>query len=111
GGGGTEPPPRGPPPGAARVDGAREPLLAELRLNLERWAAEPPRAVIDRWRSLSDPIGRRVRVDLPTGAIEGVADDIDDTGLLVVDGRAISAGSVTVLRGGGQPHELRQDLA
>lgn len=86
------------PPEGARLDRDREPLLAELRLNLERWAAEPPRAVIDRWRSLSDTIGRRVRVDLPTGAIEGVADDIDDTGLLVVDGRAISAGSVTVLR-------------
>jgi BirA family biotin operon repressor/biotin-[acetyl-CoA-carboxylase] ligase len=86
------------PPEGARLDRDREPLLAELRLNLERWAAEPPRAVIDRWRSLSDTIGRRVRVDLPTGAIEGVADDIDETGLLVVDGRAISAGSVTVLR-------------
>ena len=85
------------PPEGARLDRDREPLLVELRQNLERWAAEPPRAVIDRWRSLSDTIGRRVRVDLPGGAIEGVADDIDETGLLVVDGRAISAGSVTVL--------------
>ena len=85
------------PPGGARLDREREPLLKELRQTIRRWSAEPPRAVIDRWRSLSDTIGRRVRVELPSGAIEGLAQDIDDTGLLVVDGRVVSAGSVTVL--------------
>lgn len=85
------------PPEGARLDRDREPLLAGLRRGVRRWAAEPPRAVIARWRSLSDTIGRRVRVDLPTGAIEGVAEDIDEAGLLVVGGRVVSAGSVTVL--------------
>jgi len=85
------------PPDGALLDREREPLLEDLHRAIKRWAAEPPRAVIERWRSLSDTIGRRVRVELPGGAIEGVAEDIDDSGLLVVDGRVVSAGSVTVL--------------
>ena len=86
------------PPQGARLEKEREPLLKELRRTIKRWSSQPPRVVIDRWRSLSDTIGRRVRVELPSGAFEGVAEDIDESGLLVVDGRVVSAGSVTVLR-------------
>jgi biotin-(acetyl-CoA carboxylase) ligase len=53
--------------------------------------------VLTRWRELSDTIGRRVRVQLPARAFEGVAEDINERGELIVDGEVVSAGSVTHL--------------
>lgn len=43
-------------------------------------------------------IGQQVRVALPAGELEGVADDVDDAGRLVVGGTPLSAGDVTHLR-------------
>ena len=50
-----------------------------------------------RWRELSDTIGRKVRVQLPDRSFEGVAQDINERGELIVDGTVVSAGSVTHL--------------
>lgn len=85
------------PPGAARLDQSREALLTRLRERIEVWTSADPAAVIDRWRELSDTIGRRVRVDLPDRSMEGVAEDIGPAGDLIVDGVSVVVGSVTHL--------------
>jgi len=54
--------------------------------------------VLAGYRARCATIGRRVRVELPTTTVEGVADGVDAEGRLVVDGRAITAGDVVHLR-------------
>ncbi len=82
------------PEGAARLDQPRDQLMARLRLAVERWCSAPSDEVLGRWRQLSDTLGRRVRVELPDRTFEGVAEDIDAQGELIVDGEVVSAGSV-----------------
>jgi biotin-(acetyl-CoA carboxylase) ligase len=61
------------------------------------WSSAPPNDVLERWRELSDTIGRKVGVQLPDRTFEGVAQDINEHGELMVDGVVVSAGSVTHL--------------
>ena len=72
----------------------RDWLLDRLRIALARWGSAPPNEVLARWRELSDTIGKKVRVELPDRAFEGVAQDINERGELLVDGAVVSAGSV-----------------
>ena len=51
------------PPGAAKLTQDRDLLLDRLRVELDRWAAADLDDVLALWRALSDPLGRRVRVD------------------------------------------------
>ena len=85
------------PEGGASLNQARDSLLERLRITLERWSSAPPEEVLARWRELTDTIGRKVRVQLPDRAFEGVAQDINEHGELLVDGVVVSAGSVTHL--------------
>ena len=85
------------PDGAASMNEPRDQLMDRLRPAVERWCSAPAEEVLARWRELSDTIGRRVRVDLPDRAFEGVAQGIDGSGGLIVDGVVISVGSVTHL--------------
>jgi BirA family biotin operon repressor/biotin-[acetyl-CoA-carboxylase] ligase len=85
------------PDGAARLDQPRDELLARLSEKMEAWCAAPREAVLERWRALSATLGRRVRVDLPGRAFEGVAEDIGSSGELIVDGVVVTAGSLTHL--------------
>jgi BirA family biotin operon repressor/biotin-[acetyl-CoA-carboxylase] ligase len=87
------------PKGAATLGEPRDQVLEKLRIAMERWSAAPAGQVIAGWRQVSDTIGKRVRVELPDQVIEGIAEDIDPNGNLVVDGVRVSAGSVTVLGG------------
>lgn len=87
------------PPGAARLAVQRDVLLARLVTSLERWGSAPAPEILARWRELSDTIGRKVRVELPGGVLEGLAQDIDEHGALLVDGLPVSAGDVIHLRG------------
>jgi len=87
------------PKGAATLGEPRDQVLEKLRIAMERWSAAPAGQVIAGWRQVSDTIGKRVRVELPDQVIEGIAEDIDPNGNLVVDGVPVSAGSVTVLGG------------
>jgi BirA family biotin operon repressor/biotin-[acetyl-CoA-carboxylase] ligase len=82
------------PPGAARLDRSRDELLDLLRDNLALWTAEPNAKILERWRQLSDTIGRRVRIELPGRTFEGTAEDIAEDGSLIVDGETVSAGDV-----------------
>jgi len=86
------------PPGAAMVDQPRDELLERLRERLDRWSGADAALVLDRWRDLSVTLGRRVRVELPGRVLEGVAEDIDATGALVVGGEHVNAGDVIHLR-------------
>ena len=85
------------PEGAAMLERPPDDLLATLTEKMDLWCSAPPEQVIARWRELSSTLGRRVRVDLPGESFEGVADGIGDGGELIVDGRAVVAGSVTHL--------------
>ena len=86
------------PVGAARLDQPRDQLLFRLRAGVDEWCAAPAELVVARWKELSDTIGQRVRVDLPESVLEGVVQDVDAGGRLIVDGVPISAGAVTFLR-------------
>jgi BirA family transcriptional regulator, biotin operon repressor / biotin---[acetyl-CoA-carboxylase] ligase len=85
------------PDGAASLNEPREVLMARLRPAVEKWCSASASEVLARWRELSDTIGRRVRVELPDRTFEGVAQDIDASGGLLVDGVVVSAGSITHL--------------
>ncbi len=62
-------------------------VLAELL----RALADQPADVHDRYRDMLDTLGRRVRVDLPSGSLSGTAVDVERDGhLVVVDECAIS---------------------
>jgi BirA family biotin operon repressor/biotin-[acetyl-CoA-carboxylase] ligase len=85
------------PDGAAVLKQPRDLLLEKLRPAMVRWCSAPPHEVLARWRELSDTLGRRVRVSLPDRAFEGIAQEINVHGELMVDGTAVSAGSLTHL--------------
>ncbi len=87
------------PPGAATIDAGRDELLERLRESLARWASAPPEQILQRWRELSATLGRHVRVELPGRVLEGMAEDVDAGGALIVDGVPVSAGDVIHLRG------------
>lgn len=86
------------PPGAAIVGQPRDQLLDRLRARLSSWSAADSSEVLRRWRELSVTLGSRVRVELPGRTLEGIAEDIDSGGALIVDGEHISAGDVIHLR-------------
>ena len=67
---------------------------------LDAWLTglDGPGDVLLRYRERCSTLGRRVRVELPGETIEGVADEVDEDGRLVVDGRPIAAGDVLHLR-------------
>ena len=81
----------------------REPLLASYLLNFERLYTEALAGVSPRgrWREALVTLGRRVTATQSGGITEGVAEDVDDGGSLLVrtdDGRliAVEAGDVTL---------------
>jgi BirA family biotin operon repressor/biotin-[acetyl-CoA-carboxylase] ligase len=86
------------PPGGAYLEAGRDSLLERLRVGLDRWLAAEPEAVGSRWRELSDTLARRVRVELAGETFDGIAEDIDDDGALIVSGRRVTAGDVIHLR-------------
>lgn len=61
------------------------------------------RNILKRWRELSCTLGQRVKVQLREGVVEGIAQDLDDDGSLIVevDGgalRSVAYGDVTIVR-------------
>ena len=86
------------PPGGAALGEDRDRLLERLRPELDRWARAAGNDVLGAWRRISDTLGRPVRVELPSGPVEGVAEDVDADGALIVSGRRVAAGDVIYLR-------------
>ena len=87
------------PEGAAQLEQPRNEVLGRLLPAVEKWSSAPQEEVLARWRQLSDTLGRRVRVGLPGRSFEGVAQDINSNGELIVDGTPVSAGSLIHLAG------------
>jgi BirA family transcriptional regulator, biotin operon repressor / biotin---[acetyl-CoA-carboxylase] ligase len=87
------------PKGAAMLNQAAGGLMENLLPAMSRWCSAPPDKVLARWRELSDTLGRRVRVTLPDRWFEGLAQNINENGELIVDGHLVSAGSLTHLNG------------
>jgi BirA family biotin operon repressor/biotin-[acetyl-CoA-carboxylase] ligase len=80
--------------GATTLD--RDPVLRAVLRSLTAVLEEASR---DGYRALCATLGSAVRVELPDGdAVTGTATAVDDTGRLVVDGTAYSAGDVVHLR-------------
>lgn len=83
------------PPGAAALG----PGVDRVEL-LVAWLSALDRQgdVLPEYRARCTTIGRRVRVELPGGTVEGTAEWVDDDGALVVDGRRLTAGGIVHLR-------------
>jgi len=82
-------------------------LVAQVLNEFEQWyrtfEAGGRTTLLEEWRRLSSTIGKNVRVSIGTDELNGLADNIDDEGMLLLrlpDGRLkkISAGDVTELR-------------
>lgn len=96
------------PPGAARllpgepppetVRALRDRLLEEIEAGLMELIEASPAQVVERWRQLSDTLGRRVRLVIPGESVEGVAEAITDDGAIVIGGVAYSVGEIVMLR-------------
>lgn len=91
------------PPGAAALGADRDVLLERLWKELRHWFEASAEAVLAAWRERSDTLGRRVRVELPGGALEGIAEAIAMDGSLIVGGTKVTAGEVIHLRADGSP--------
>src|SRR3989454_3626369 len=85
------------PQGAAQLGRPREEVFERLSEEIAVWVAAPADQVLARWRQHSATLGRRVRIEVPGQAIEGVAQDLGQRGELIVDGVAYVVGSVTHL--------------
>ena len=85
------------PEGGAMLNRSCEQLLESLVPKMLKWAVTPAEDIVTRWRELSNTIGRRVRVVLPDGFVEGLAEDIGAGGELIVNGVPVSAGSLVYL--------------
>ncbi len=77
-------------------------ILKELDTAYAAFRAGGTAKLLARWRELSETLGRKVRVETATGFVEGVAEDIDGLGALVVrtpDGTAtVSSGDCVHLQ-------------
>lgn len=72
----------------------------DRRALLDAWlrGLDQPGDVLARYRERCSTIGRRVRVQLVDGVLEGVATAVEGDGRLVVGGRPVAAGDVVHLR-------------
>lgn len=59
-------------------------ILNELEAGYTAFCAGDTGAIVARWKELSETLGRKVRVETGTGIVEGVAEDVDERGALVV---------------------------
>jgi BirA family biotin operon repressor/biotin-[acetyl-CoA-carboxylase] ligase len=74
--------------------------LTEIETVYEAFRGEDRATVLRQWRDRSTTLGKRVRVHLPSGTYEGVAESLDDDGALILrlpGGRTkrIVAGEIT----------------
>ncbi|NJD57663.1 MAG: biotin--[acetyl-CoA-carboxylase] ligase [Nitrospirae bacterium] len=86
---------------------SRNELIIRMLKEFEHWygilIAEGKRPLLDAWRKNSSTLGRHVRVAMADQTLAGVAEDIDDNGMLILkmrtgERRNISAGDITFLR-------------
>lgn len=78
-------------------------VLNELEQQYKKLINEGRFPLLEEWRRLSSTIGKRVRITLCTEVLSGLAEEIDEEGMLVLklasgERRRISAGDLTELR-------------
>ena len=59
-------------------------IIHELETRYEPFCAQDRKSIIAEWKTLADTLGRSVRVETASGIVLGVAEDVDETGALVV---------------------------
>lgn len=72
-------------------------LLTNLRRRIAQWQNQDPQLMRD-YRAVCSSIGQKVRLEAPTGDVEGIVEDVADDGRINVGGEYYSAGDVTHLR-------------
>ncbi len=77
-------------------------FLEELELSYTAFKDGKRSELIDDWRSLTGMLGKKVRVSLPSGDMEGIAADLNEDGFLLVkkkDGAlvTVTSGDVVIL--------------
>ena len=92
---------------AAGHPAARNDIIIQLLGEVEHWygilKTEGKKPLLHAWRKDSSTLGRKVRITIGKKTICGIADDIDDSGMLLIrmqsgEYRNISAGDITFLR-------------
>lgn len=78
-------------------------LLGAVLEHLHAWHGCPASDVLAAWRGRCTMLGQRVRIDAPGGVLEGVAEDLDPAGYLLLRDAAgavqrVAAGDASVLR-------------
>lgn len=59
-------------------------IIHELETRYEPFCAQDRKSIIAEWKTLADTLGKSVRVETASGIVLGVAEDVDETGALVV---------------------------
>jgi len=86
---------------------SRSKIIAQILNELERWykklTVDGSFLLLEEWKRLSCTIGKVVRITLCSEVISGIAEDIDEEGMLVLrlasgERRRISSGDLTELR-------------
>ena len=86
---------------------ARNDIIIQLLREFEDWygilIAEGKRPLLHAWRKHSSTLGREVMISINNTTLYGIAEDIDDNGMLLLkmhsgECRNISAGDITFLR-------------
>lgn len=72
-------------------------LLTNLRRRIAQWQNQDPQLMRD-YRAVCSSIGQEVRLEAPTGDVEGIVEGVADDGRINVGGECYSAGDVTHLR-------------
>ncbi|MDD7581497.1 biotin--[acetyl-CoA-carboxylase] ligase [Corynebacterium sp. 32222D000AT] len=72
-------------------------LLTNLRRRIAQWQNQDPQLMRD-YRAVCSSIGQEVRLEAPTGDVEGIVEGVADDGRINVGGEYYSAGDVTHLR-------------
>ncbi len=89
---------------------SRSRIIAQVLNELERWykklTGDGSFPLLEEWKRLSCTIGKVVRVTLFSEVISGIAEDVDEEGMLVLrlasgERRRISSGDLTELRQNG----------
>ncbi len=85
-------------------DFPRNEIIIQLLREFELWFSilkkEGKKPLLDAWRSHSSTLGRRVSVNMPDVSYTGIAEDIDDSGMLILKMRSgkrvtISSGDIS----------------
>lgn len=93
--------------GAANVHFLRDSLIAGVLNEMNQWysvtVTEGRKPLLDEWRRLTVTLGKALRVKMGAEVLNGVAEDIDEYGMLLLrlpsgELKRISSGDVTILR-------------